>query len=103
MGDIEKALNVLKALSDSTRLRIVYFLLDGEKCICQIIPYVKRSQPTVSIQLSKLRRFGIVRSRKEGRQVYYRISNYRVCDVFKILGFEKGKILKKKCCMERGE
>jgi len=103
MRDLNQALNVLKALSDETRLRIVYFLLDGEKCICQIIPYVKRSQPTVSIQLTKLKRWGIVKSRKEGRQVYYRISDYRVCDVFKALGFEKGKILKKKCCMERGE
>ncbi|MEM4133917.1 MAG: metalloregulator ArsR/SmtB family transcription factor [Candidatus Micrarchaeia archaeon] len=103
MENIKETLKILKALSDETRLRIVYFLLDGEKCVCEIFPHVKRSQSTVSIQLSKLENLGIVESERKGKQVFYRIKDYRVCDIFKALGFERGKVLKKACCMKRGE
>ncbi|MFC1755664.1 ArsR/SmtB family transcription factor, partial [Thermoproteota archaeon] len=60
-------LKILKALSDETRLKIVEFLLDREKCVCEIFPHVKRTQSTVSIHLSKLEQVGIVESRKEGK------------------------------------
>jgi ArsR family transcriptional regulator len=98
----KKTLEILKALSDETRLKIVKFLLDGEKCVCEIFPHVKRTQSTVSIQLSILEKAGIVESRKEGKRVFYKIKDYRVCDVFKALGYAKGKILKKSCCMKGG-
>jgi len=91
---MKEVLKILKALSDETRLKIVEFLLDGEKCVCQIFPYVKRTQSTVSIQLGKLKGEGILESRREGRQIFYRIKDYRVCDVFKALGYAKRKILK---------
>jgi DNA-binding transcriptional ArsR family regulator len=98
---MKKTLNVLKALSDETRLRIVEFLLDGEKCVCEIFPYVKRAQSTVSIQLGKLEDWGVVESRREGKQIFYRIKDLRVCDIFKALGYAKGKVLKNSCCRGR--
>jgi ArsR family transcriptional regulator len=92
---MKEAVKILKALSDETRLKILEFLLDGEKCVCQIFPHVKRTQSTVSIQLGKLENLGIVESRREGKQIFYKIKDYRICDVFKALGYAKGKILKK--------
>ena len=96
---MKELLNILKALSDGTRLKIVEFLLDGEKCVCKIVPHVKRTQSTVSIQLGKLEDAGILDSRREGKRIYYKIADLRVCDVFKALGHAKGKLLKKSCCM----
>ena len=78
-------LKILKALSDGTRMRIVEFLLDGEKCVCKIFPHVKRTQSTVSIQLRKLEDCGIVESRRVGKNMFYRVKDYRVCKVFKVL------------------
>jgi len=98
---MEEAVKILKALSDETRLKILEFLLDGEKCVCQIFPHVKRTQSTVSIQLGKLENLGIVESRREGKRIFYKIKDYRICDVFKALGYAKGKILKKTCCIKR--
>jgi len=98
---MKEAVKILKALSDETRLKILEFLLDGEKCVCQIFPHVKRTQSTVSIQLGKLEEWGIVESRREGKQIFYKIKDYRICDVFKALGYAKGKILKKSCCVRR--
>ena len=92
-------LKMLKAMADGTRLRILELLLDGEKCVCEIFPNVKRTQSTVSIQLAKLEGCGILSSRKDGRKVFYSIADERVCDVFKALGHPKGRALKKQCRM----
>ncbi len=89
---------ILKALADETRLKIIEFLLDGEKCVCEIFPCVKRTQSTISTQLDILKKAGIVKSRKQGRRVYYSISDKKACDVLKALGFSKAKITKKSCC-----
>jgi len=99
---MKASLTFLKALSDETRLNIVALLLDGEKCVCKIFPHVRRTQSTVSIQLGKLEDAGILMSRRDGKKIYYRIADLRVCDVFKALGHTKGKILKKTCCMKGG-
>jgi len=94
---MKKELQIFKALADETRLKIIERLLDGKKCVCEIFPYVKRTQSTVSIQLNILKNAGIVDSKREGKNVYYFISDKKVCDVFKAVGFSKAKLSKKSC------
>ena len=83
---MDDSLSLFKALSDGTRLKIVKFLLNGEKCVCEIIPHVGRAQPTVSLQLAKLERLGILGSRREGKKMLYRIKGRNVHKVFRALG-----------------
>ncbi|MBC7130032.1 winged helix-turn-helix transcriptional regulator [Candidatus Bathyarchaeota archaeon] len=66
---------IFKALADPVRLEILEFLRDGEKCVCEIVPYVGISQPLVSRHLAILKRCGLVRSRKEGNRRLYSITN----------------------------
>jgi len=82
---MDESLKIFKALSDETRLKIVRFLLGQEKCVCEIVPHVKRTQSTVSIQLAKLENMGILSSRREGKSVYYRISNKKVRKILKMM------------------
>ena len=89
---------LFKALSDETRLEIVELLLKGERCVCEITPHFDRTQSTISIQLKKLERLGILAQRREGKRIYYRIKELRVCDLFKAIGHPDGPILKKNCC-----
>ena len=98
---MDNKLSLLKALADETRYKIIEFLLEGEKCVCEIFPYVKRTQSTVSIHLGNLEDAGILASRREGKKIFYKIKDKRVCDVFKALGNSKGKILKCACCCEK--
>ena len=95
---MKKELGILKALADETRLKIVEFLLNGEKCVCEIVPHVKRTQSTTSIQLDVLKKAGILNSRKEGKKVYYFISDKKVYYIFKSLGFSKAKLNHQTCC-----
>ncbi|MCX6709426.1 MAG: metalloregulator ArsR/SmtB family transcription factor [Candidatus Woesearchaeota archaeon] len=75
---MDEMLKILNALSDRTRLEIVRLLLRGERCVCEIFPKVRRTQSTVSIQLSKLESAGIIKSRREGKRIFYSISGARI-------------------------
>jgi ArsR family transcriptional regulator len=73
---------VFKALSDPTRLKILDFLRDGEKCVCEIIPHVGLIQPVVSRHLKILKDTGIVRDKKDGNRRLYSITEPQI---FKII------------------
>ena len=87
---MDKDLRIFKALSDNTRLKIVKFLLDGEKCVCQIYPQLKRSQPTISLQLKKLEALGILKSRRENKYIFYSIANPQVKKILSVVGKKNG-------------
>jgi len=66
--------DVLAAVSDWTRLKMLRLLVRGELCACELPKMVKVSQPAVSQHLKVLREAGLVRMRKEGKKRLYSIS-----------------------------
>ncbi len=75
---IQMEFDFLRAISQPTRLKILYFLKDGERCACEIIPKMKEDQSNISRHLTHMRDAGILESRKEGVSVYYKIKDKRV-------------------------
>ncbi len=69
---------VLKALADETRLQILEFLKDGERCVCEIVPYIGTSQSNVSQHLRILKDATLVTDRREGRSIYYAVVDERI-------------------------
>ena len=69
-----------KALADETRQQILEMLMEGEKCVGDIVDAFSMSQPTISHHLSVLRQFDLVTSRKEGKQVFYAINRDNVVE-----------------------
>jgi ArsR family transcriptional regulator len=76
---------LLKALADETRLQILEFLKDGEKCVCEIVPHIGTSQSNVSQHLRILRNANIVTDRREGRSIYYSVVDERIFDCLETL------------------
>lgn len=70
----EENARVLKALSDSNRLRIIRLLSCGEKCACDILKSFDFTQPTLSHHMKVLIDCGLVECRKEGIWNYYRLN-----------------------------
>jgi DNA-binding transcriptional ArsR family regulator len=68
----------LRAIAQPTRLKILYFLKDGEQCQCKIIPRMKEDQSNISRHLTHMRDLGILESRREGVSVYYKIKDKRI-------------------------
>lgn len=72
--DYEKNARILKALSDSNRLRIIRLLSGSEKCACEILKNFDFTQPTLSHHMKVLMDCGIVKCRKEGTWNHYRLN-----------------------------
>jgi ArsR family transcriptional regulator, arsenate/arsenite/antimonite-responsive transcriptional repressor len=72
---VNDVLNILKALSDETRLRILKLLERGELCVCEIVAAFDMSQPKVSFHLGVLKSAGLLKDRKEGKWMHYRIDD----------------------------
>jgi DNA-binding transcriptional ArsR family regulator len=82
---------MLKALADETRVRIVQSLLDGEHCACAIVPYIGKAQPTVSQHLKILEEAGVLESRRNGVNIWYKIKNKEAVKIIKLLNLKKIK------------
>ena len=71
---MKQYLAITKALSDSSRVRALAALRDGELCLCQLVELLKLAPSTASQHLSVLHEAGLVERRKEGRWHYYRLA-----------------------------
>lgn len=79
--------DLFSALSDPTRLRIISVLLEDEMNVGDIAARLAMTESAVSHQLRGLRQLRLVRSRKEGRQVYYALDDDHVARLYR-LGLE---------------
>jgi len=80
-----KASELLKALSHETRLMILCLLSEREMSVSEIEQIIKLPQATVSQQLARLRLDKLVTTRREGRQIHYRIADKDVSSVVESL------------------
>ncbi|HSE59808.1 MAG TPA: metalloregulator ArsR/SmtB family transcription factor [Nitrospiraceae bacterium] len=59
------------ALADETRLRIVELLMEGERCVCDLMEELQAAQSRLSFHLRTLKDAGLVKDRRDGRWNYY--------------------------------
>jgi DNA-binding transcriptional ArsR family regulator len=80
---------VSKTLAHPLRIAILHYLKDGEKSVSQLVETLGASQSNISQHLSLLRQREIVNTRKEGSNIYYRVSSPKIsqaCDkIFEVL------------------
>lgn len=70
-----------RALGDPTRLKLLEFILGGERTSADCVAYAGVSQPRVSVHLSCLTDCGYITARRDGRRLRYRIGDPRVADL----------------------
>lgn len=69
---------LFKIFGDSTRVKILYALLESELCVCDIARLMEVSQSAVSHQLRVLKASKLVKFRREGKTIYYSLSDDHV-------------------------
>ena len=74
-----------RALADRTRLRLLNLMRADEVCVCFFVEVLKTNQPKISRHLAYLRRAGIVRARREGPWMHYRIAEPADPDALQVL------------------
>lgn len=76
--------DMFKIFGDQTRMKILMALESGELCVCDIAAVMNMSQSAISHQLRVLKQSNIVKTRREGKVVYYSISDDHVKEIFDI-------------------
>ena len=80
-----QACRLLKTLSNADRLMLLCQLAQGERCVSELEALLGIVQPTLSQQLSVLRDEQLVRTRREGKNIYYRINSDIALHVMQVL------------------
>ena len=86
---------ILKALAQPTRLRILDLLRSGEKCICEIVPAINGEQSNISHHISLMQKSHLVTTRKDGVRVMVKVRDSKVFEILDGIG-----LLLKKQIME---
>jgi len=74
-----------KNLADANRLLIIDVLGKGELAVGELAQQLKLSQPNVSKHLALMREHGIVVARRDGANIYYRLSDTRISEAIRLL------------------
>ena len=79
-----KISNFYKALSDSTRIKIINLLEKSELCVCDISVILNMTKSAVSHQLKYLKQKNLIKCQKRGKEVWYTLADNHVSEVFDI-------------------
>jgi len=79
---LNKVSNLFKVLSDPTRIKILFALEKHELCVCDICVALNMTQSAISHQLKTLRDADLVRTRREGKTIFYTVADAHVHLIF---------------------
>jgi ArsR family transcriptional regulator, lead/cadmium/zinc/bismuth-responsive transcriptional repressor len=74
-GEYEAMAALFKAMGDPNRLRVLWALGHGEMCVCDLAAHLECSESAVSHQLRLLRQMALVKNRRQGQVLYYRLND----------------------------
>lgn len=81
---LNKLAEFFKIVGDTTRVKILYALDKNELCVCDIANVLGMTKSSISHQLGTLRKSGIVKCKKVGKEVFYMLDDEHVKEVFEI-------------------
>ena len=81
----DDACKLMKVLSNRDRMMLLCEIAQGEKCVSELEAALDLHQPTLSQQLTVLRKEKLVKTRREGKQIYYSLSSQVVVAVIGLL------------------
>ena len=76
--ELQNLAEFFRIFGDSTRIRILYVLFEAEMCVCDIAVLLGMTQSAISHQLKALKNARLVKSRREGKTVFYALADDHV-------------------------
>ena len=84
MPDVDRLYDlseVFRVFGDSTRIRILYALLEGELCVCDIAEILNMTQSAISHQLRIIKQARLVKARRDGKTIFYSLADDHVKEI----------------------
>lgn len=76
--------DLFKMFGDSTRVKILFLLFESELCVCAIAELLCMEQSAISHQLKKLKEASLVKSRRQGKTVFYSLADDHVYELVRL-------------------
>ncbi len=76
--DLYELADLFKLFGDSTRMAILWALSESEMCVCDLCALLAMKQPAVSHQLKNLKQARVVKSRRDGKVIYYALDDEHI-------------------------
>lgn len=84
MEQMEQLADLFKVFGDSTRIKIIYTIYQKELCVHDIARIIQMTHSSVSHQLKNLKQARLVKSRKDGKEVYYTLDDEHIEKIFQL-------------------
>ena len=81
---LREVAEMFKVFGDPTRTKILSALFEAELCVCDISEIVQMSPSAVSHQLRILRQTKLVKSRRQGKEIYYSLEDSHICTIYRM-------------------
>ena len=78
---LELKAEILKALAQPTRLKILELLRNGERCICEIVPAINEEQSNISRHISLMQKSHLVTTRKDGVRLMVKVRDPKIFEI----------------------
>lgn len=75
IDDFQTVADIFKQMGDGSRVRIFWLLCHCEECVINISSMMDMTSPAVSHHLRQLKSYGLITSRREGKEVYYKAAD----------------------------
>ena len=82
VATIERLSETFKALSDKTRVKLLFALSIQELCVCEIANLLETTKSAISHQLRILRNMRLVKYRKDGKMAFYSLDDKHITNLF---------------------
>ena len=82
--ELDHLSKLFKLLGDKTRINILWVLNSHEMCVCDIACVLNMTKSSISHQLAILKKEGIVKSRREGKEIYYKLDDEHIEKLYEI-------------------
>ena len=79
--DLYDLADFFKVFADTTRIKILYVLLETEMCVCDIAQTLDMTQSAISHQLRVLKQMDLVKNRRDGKTIYYSLADNHIVSI----------------------
>ncbi len=83
-GVFQKLADFYKIIGNDTRCKLIYALSINEMCVCDLANVLSMTKSSISHQLSNMRGAGVVKCRRDGKEVYYSLDDQHIASIFAI-------------------
>lgn len=82
--EVQRLSSVFKVLSDPTRLKLLLAMKDQEMCVCDLAALLSMTKSAISHQLKTMKECHVVKSRRDGKNIFYSLDDQHVTDMISL-------------------